>query len=151
MLKRFSLMFPVLLLAALLQLSAQILPGAGQQDELLSFVGLKLDDLVMRFGIPQSVHAARGGEHWQDDVVFVYNEGDFYIFRDRVWQIGLRTAYGIRIGDAKAVALLTFGDRAQDHGDYILYPLPGGNWPLSLRVNISDGRISGIFVYRQDF
>ena len=123
----------------------------GEQDELLTFVGLKLDALVMRFGIPFTVHVARGAEDWQDDVVFVYDEGDFYIYRDRVWQIGLKSAMGMKIGDTKAVALLVLGEKAKDEGDYILYPLPGGGWPVSLRVNFSAGRISAIYVFRPDF
>ena len=123
----------------------------AQSDEILFVVGLRLDDVMMRFGIPQSVHTARGAEVWQDDVVFVYNEGEFYIFRDRVWQIGVRSVYGLRIGDTRAVVLLALGERAQDRGDYILYQIPGSTWPLSLRVNITAGRISGFFVFREDF
>ena len=138
-------------LFAVLVMAVSPVWSQAPNDEILLFVGLKLDDLMMRFGIPQSVHAVRGGEIWQDDVVFVYNEGDFYIFRDRVWQIGLRTALGMRIGDAMAVAQLTLGESAQDRGDYFLYRIPGSTWPVSLRVNISAGRISGIFVFREDF
>ena len=129
----------------------QGMPGASQQDGLFSLVGIRLDELVMRYGLPQSVHASRGDEIWQDDVVFVYSEADFYFFQDRVWQIGLRSVYGINIGDPRAVALLVFGERAQDRGSHILFPLPAGNWPLALRINISDERVSGIFVYRSDF
>ena len=50
---------------------AQTLSEGGEHDEILSFVGLRLDDLIMRFGIPQTVHTQRGEEQWQDDVVFV--------------------------------------------------------------------------------
>ena len=123
----------------------------SRNDEIVSNIGLKLEDLFLRYGAPRTVHAARGDEYWQDDVVFVYNEGDFYIYRDRVWQIGLKSGYGIKIGDVKASALLVFADKAQDYGDYLLYPITGGIWPLSLRVNFNAGRISGIFVYRTDF
>ena len=137
-------------------LTAQLLwaqnPSAGlQQDEILSLVGIRLDDLVTRFGLPHSVRSQRGEEPWQDDVVFVYNEGDFYIYQDRVWQIGLRSAYGMSIGDSSVVALLIFGEGVQDSGGHHIYQLPGAQWPLSLRVNINDGRISGIFIFRQDF
>jgi hypothetical protein len=122
-----------------------------QGDEIVSNIGLSLEDLFLRFGAPRTVHAARGDETWQDDVVFVYGELDYYIFRDRVWQVGLKSGYGIKIGDAKASALLVLADKAQDKGDYLLYPITGGAWPLSLRVNFNAGRISGMFVYRTDF
>ena len=114
-------------------------------------MGLKLEDLFLRYGAPKTVHAARGDEDWQDDVVFVYNEWDFYIYRDRVWQIGLKSGYGVKIGDPKVAALMVLADKAQDKGDYLLYPITGGVWPLSLRINFTAGRISGIFVFRTDY
>jgi hypothetical protein len=123
----------------------------GQYDEQLSFVGMRLDDLFQRFGPPQTVYAARGGETWQDDVVFVYKEGDFYVYRDRVWQIGIKSVYGIKVGDAKAVAMLVLGENVQDQGDYALYSFSGGAWPLLLRVNFTAGKISAIYVYRPDY
>jgi hypothetical protein len=124
---------------------------AGLYDEPVSLVGIKLDELIQRFGTPQSVYAARGDEYWQDDVVFVYPEGDFYIYRDRVWQIGLQSMYGIKVGDAKAVAMLVLGASAQDNGDHILYSFPSGAWPLSLCVNLIDDKIAAIFIYRSDY
>ena len=125
--------------------------STAQNDEQLSFIGMKIDELYRRFGPPQAVYAARGEENWQDDVIFVYNEGDFYIYRDRVWQVGIKSIYGMRVGDARGVALLVLGENARDGGDYVLYSLPGGAWPLYLRVNFSAGKISSIFVYRPDF
>jgi hypothetical protein len=143
-------MCTILLLTAP-QLWPQTQPGEKPQEEVLSFVGLKLEDLVMRLGIPKAVHTARGAAEWQDDVVFAYDEGDFYIFRDRVWQIGIKSAYGVKIGDAKASALVLLGEQAQDGGDYALCPLPGAGWPLSLRVNFSANKVTAIFIYRPDY
>ena len=131
--------------------SQAVLSGEDLKNEPFSFIGMKLDDMLQRFGTPQSVYAARGSEHWQDDVVFVYGEGDFYIHRDRVWQVGLKSVFGIKAGDVKAVAILVLGETAKDEGEYLLYSIPGGGWPLSLRVNFSAGRVSAIFVYRPDF
>ena len=144
----------VLSCAALLMAGPPVWAQAAltvQHDEQFSFVGMRLDELYRRFGTPQAVYTARGEENWQDDVVFVYNEGEFYIYRDRVWQVGVKSIYGMRVGDAKGVALLVLGENARDGGDYVLYPIPGGAWPLSLRVNLSAGRISSIFVYRPDY
>jgi hypothetical protein len=142
------LLCSVLLVAAPLLMSQQ---DGNRNDEIISNMGLKLEDLFLRYGAPKTVHAARGDEDWQDDVVFVYNEWDFYIYRDRVWQIGLKSGYGMKIGDTKASALLALADKAKDEGDYLLYPITGGAWPLSLRVNFNAGKISGIFIYRTDF
>ncbi|MDR3247824.1 MAG: hypothetical protein LBT39_03470, partial [Treponema sp.] len=64
-----------------------------------AFIGLTLEGLFARFGVPREVYALRGQEEWQDDVVLVYPQGDFYVFRDRVWQVGVPSAHGIRVGD----------------------------------------------------
>jgi hypothetical protein len=141
----------LLICAALLAAAPSLWPQQDGSGDIASNIGLRLEDLFLRFGAPGTVHAARGDEDWQDDVVFVYNEWDFYIYRDRVWQIGIKSGYGIKIGDAKAAALLVLADKARDNGDYLLYPITGGAWPLSLRVNFIANKVSGIFVYRTDF
>jgi hypothetical protein len=117
-----------------------------------SFVGMSLAELIGRFGPPRAVYAARGDESWQDDVVFEYAQGDFYIYRDRVWQVAFAAAYGVALGDPKQAAVLVLGDDAEDKGNYILVPFAGAPWPLMLRVNFtSAGLASAIFVYRPDF
>jgi hypothetical protein len=148
--RRFVFFFAVLLVP-LLPLWPQNIVPQEYYGEPLSFVGMVIDELFARFGPPQSVYASRGEEHWQDDVVFVYNEGDFYIHGRRVWQVGLREAFGIRIGDLKAVAHLLLGENVQDEGDFLLYHFPGGAWPVSIRINLTNDRVSAIFVYRPDF
>jgi len=147
------------LLAALGSLASAQARPAGRYDEFIALVGLRLDELVARFGAPSAVHAARGAEEWQDDVVFVYPFGDLYVHRDRVWQVGLGAFYGMSVGDPRAVADLILGEpaaaqAAQAQGDFIvrqLQPLPGMGWPVAMRVNFSAGAISAIFVYRSDF
>jgi hypothetical protein len=117
-----------------------------------SFVGLRVAELIERFGAPASVFSVRGSELWQDDVVFQYTEGDFYIYRDRVWMVKIASAHGINVGDPKPAALLVLGARAEDKGDHLLMPIPGGAWPLMFRVNINNtGRVSDIFFYRSDY
>ena len=139
-------MFLPLLIILAFPLWAQV------NDEKLSYVGMTLADLFDSFGVPKTVLAARGNEYWQDDVVFQYNEGDFFIHRDRVWQVMLPSAYGISNRDRKAVVLLTLGNTAQDRGDHVLFPISGKDWPLMLRVNISNsGQVSAIYIYRPDY
>ena len=126
----------------------------GQAENLgtFSYVGMKLAELFERFGAPETVHAARGVEIWQDDVVFKYNEGDFYIFGDRVWQVKLPSAYGITVGDPKAATLLVLGNAAEDKGDHLLIPLNNQDWPLMMRINFNNAfAVSAIFIYRPDF
>jgi hypothetical protein len=121
-------------------------------DDPLALLGMKLDELVNRFGPPRAAHAIRGNEQWQDDVVLVYSEGDFYIAQDRVWQVALKSAYGISLGDPRQAALLVMGTDARDMGNHALVPLPGGVWQRMLRVNFNGaGLVSAIFIYRAEF
>jgi len=143
------LLFATCSLLFVLPLWAQ--QGESLNDDPVSNIGLSLEEMFQRFGAPKQVHAARGDENWQDDVVFVYGDRFFYVFRDRVWQIGLKSGYGMKVGDSKAFALQILADKGLDKGDYLLAPLSGGAWPIALRVNFNAGKISGMFVYRTDF
>ena len=138
----------------MLMLWALHMPGAqenSQRADPLGFVGMTLEELIGRFGMPQSVHPSRGIEEWQDDVVFVYEEGDFYIFRNRVWKAGLKAAMGINAGDSLAVVSLILGDRAQARFNSMFYSLDEGSWPMMLRCDFdADNRVLTIFIYRTD-
>jgi len=134
------------------------LTAQTEQADPLSYIGMPLPQLLEMFGPPKAVHAVRGSEVWQDDVVFEYQEGDFYIYKDRVWQVSLKAAYGISLGDSRAAAALIFGN-AEDRGNILIWPLPSGGarpthgaWPAALRINLNpQGLVSAIFVYRSDF
>jgi hypothetical protein len=142
-----SVFLAVILLAGL----TAFLPAQTAAEDPASLIGLTLQELIARMGIPQSVYAVRGMEEWQDDVVFVYTDGDFYVFKDRVWQVGINAAFRIRAGDPKAAALLALGEGAEDRGDHLHYPIAGRSWPLALRCNFdSTGKVTVIFIYRSD-
>ncbi|MCL2478226.1 MAG: hypothetical protein FWF22_01900 [Treponema sp.] len=116
-----------------------------------AYIGMTLNDLISRFGVPQSVYASRGLQEWQDDVVFVYDAGDFYIIKDRVWQLGVKSAYLISAGDPVPAVFLGFGDPVYNSTDCAVFTLRGYSWPLSLRFNFSsDGKVDMIFIYRSD-
>jgi hypothetical protein len=121
-------------------------------DEQLSFVGMMMADLLEKFGPPRSVICERGAEPWQDDVVFQYNGADFYIYRDRIWQVKLASTHGISNGDKKAAVLLAMGNSAVDKDDHALMAINGKNWSLMLRVNFNNtGLVTAIYIYRPDF
>ena len=134
---------PLLLLAAV---------SLGAQEDPAEIVGLTLMSVYARYGIPESVYAVRGAEEWQDDVVFVYQDWDLYIFRDRVWQGGLKSALGISLGDSAGMAFLMLGEGVQTFDGYLLYSLPPRSWPLQLRLDLDGtGRVTAIYIYRSDF
>ena len=140
----------LLLLCALPQLHSQTQESSAEADP-VSFVGLSLDELLSRFGTPRAVYASRGLEEWQDDVVFVYEQFNFYVHRDRVWQVRLRTIRGINIGDPRGVLSLILGAQLSTRGNSMFYPLNDRPWPLMLRFDFdSAGIVEAIFIYRTD-
>lgn len=146
-----NLLLPLLLLLVL-PLKAQAISPAISDDEKLLFVGMTLAQLIERLGPPRTVAAVRGVEVWQDDVIFQYAEGDFFIHGDRVWQVRLLSACGISAKERKAAVMQKLGNTAEDKNDHALLSIPGKNWPLTLRVNFnSSGQVSAIFIYRPDF
>jgi len=117
----------------------------------MELVGLTLDELLTRFGTPAAVYAVRGEEPWQDDVVFSYDHGDFYVLKDRVWMVAVDAAFKLEIGDPRAAFFLVMGENADDRGAYAICPLPGGPWPLALRCDFdADGNVAALFIYRAD-
>jgi hypothetical protein len=127
------------------------LPLAAQEDP-AQIVGLTLAAVHERYGIPESVYAVRGAEEWQDDVVFVYRDWDLYIYRDRVWQVGVRSALGVSLGDSAGMAFLMLGEELQSFDGYLLHELPSRAWPLHLRLDLDRaGKVSAIYIYRPDF
>ena len=124
----------------------------SQDNDPASLIGMTLDELLNRFGTPRSVYAVRGLEEWQDDVVFVYDHGDFYVFKDRVWQLGLKEAWGIKAGDSQPVVSLVLGSKSEYRQNSIFYSLDDRSWPLMLRCDFSsDAKLQVIFIYRTDF
>jgi hypothetical protein len=128
--------------------------GWGQYDyanDPASLTGVSLRDLIAMFGAPQSVYATRGPNTWQDDVVFAYGDWEFYIYRDRVWQISLKAAYGIKIGERREVIPLVLGNGVQIYEGFTLYTYSNRSWPVTIRFNTDpNGFISAIFIYRAD-
>jgi hypothetical protein len=127
-------------------------PGVSDPENPANLVGLTLNEVIGRFGIPQGVYAVRGEAEWQDDVVFSYGDRDFYFYRDRVWQLGLKAAFGIKVGENRNVIPLIMGDNVVVEESYSLAPLTGWSWPMNVRFNNdSRGLVTAIFIYRSDF
>ncbi|MDR0553643.1 MAG: hypothetical protein LBG76_02440 [Treponema sp.] len=117
-----------------------------------AFIGVTLGELITRLGVPDSVYAVRGLEEWQDDVVFVYKDKDFYIFKDKVWQLGLKSFSGVGLGTKRDAISLVLGEGVDTYETYTLFALTGHSLPLMLRFNVDKrGLVSAIYLYRSDF
>ncbi|MDR2865299.1 MAG: hypothetical protein LBV68_06815 [Spirochaetaceae bacterium] len=124
---------------------------SGIQDP-VALIGMSLTEMLEAFGPPVSVYALRGAEEWQDDVVFEYKGMDFYLYKDRVWQVSPLSIYNISVGDPKMAVTLSWGDKAADKDSYMIYEVPGKAWKIELRYNIdAKGKISAIYIYRADY
>lgn len=137
--------------AALLRQTAFKEPRAEAALDAVSLIGMDVAELIESFGPPDAVYPSRGIEPWQDDVVFEYSGVDFYLYKDKVWQLSLDSGRGISRGDPRAAVLLVLGEAAQDNEKYILGRLRDTSWPLEWRFNIEDGRVSAIYLYRMDY
>lgn len=149
-----SAFFHLLVILLSFPLTAQERPlNTGlSNDEQYSFIGMMIADIIDKYGAPRTVASARGIELWQDDVVFQYTGVDFYIYKDRVWQVKFNTTHGISNGDRKAAALLALGETAKDMGDHALLSIKGKDWPLSLKIIFNEKDIvTAIFLYRPDY
>jgi len=144
----------ILFSLALFAQNQPIYTGLSNEEQ-LSFVGMMMADLLDQYGSPRSVLAERGTEVWQDDVVFQYNGADFYIYRDRIWQVKFASTQGVSNGDRKSNVLRVMGSSTEDMGDYALLKITGKDWPLMMRVNFSNsnnnGQVTAIYIYRPDF
>jgi hypothetical protein len=120
-------------------------------EDPVTLIGTTLTDLFARHGAPKYVYPVRGVASWQDDVVFVYDAAEFFVSTNRVWQLKLHSAYGLKEGDPKAQADLVMGP-GQDFDGYSLFNLPSKVWPIMLRINWdASRRIQALYVYRSDF
>jgi hypothetical protein len=123
----------------------------AESEDPAQLIGLTLSELISRYGVPKQVYAVRGVAAWQDDVVFIYDSGEFFIFGNRVWQLKLRSAYNIKEGDTKTAVNRALGE-SRNYEGYTLYQLPAKTWPMMLRVNWdTSGKVMGIYIYRSDF
>lgn len=126
-------------------------PGAEAELDAVSLIGMDISELIENFGPPDAVYPSRGIEPWQDDVVFEYPGIDFYIYKDKVWQLSLDAGYGISKGDPRAAVFLVLGEAARDNENHILGRLRDTSWPVEWRFNIENGRVSAIYLYRMDY
>ena len=150
--KHLSFLLLLFLLAFPLWSQERPLNTGLSTEEQQAFVGMMLADVIEQFGSPRTVATARGIELWQDDVVFQYTGVDFYIFRNRVWQVRFNATHGISNGERKEAVLLTLGNKAEDMGGYVLLPIDSKDYPLMLRVNFNNaGNVNAIFLYHPNF
>jgi hypothetical protein len=117
----------------------------------VNLLGVTLEELFRDYAVPKTVGVARGAETWADDVVFAYNNVELYLVKNVVWQAAVREYGDIKVGDNRSTVLLVLGAKAIDSGDYIETRIIDRAWPVTLRYNIENGKVSSIYIYRSDY
>jgi hypothetical protein len=149
---KFLVLFVFVMIFSTDFLFAQELSETESVTDPASYVGLTLEALFAELGMPTSVHAVRGNESWQDDVVFVYPNIEVYIFKDRVWQICPVSIYNMKMSDSIDQVKIKMGEPLIETEKYLLYKLPSQAWPMMMRINLNEEKLAAsFFLYRSDF
>lgn len=137
------------------QVSAEASPLLD--DDPASLLGLAVAEAIGRFGPPESVYAVRGAEEWQDDVAFRYQEGTtLFLYGDRLWQLRFAapyagSIYGLFLGDPADKAYSLLGEPYERGETSLVYRMPYQGYPVRLRLDLAEGKLADIYVYRADF
>jgi hypothetical protein len=105
------------------------------------------------------VYPLRGGEDWQDDVVFYYGSWgiSLFWFRDRVWAVrfdsGFRGMIGLlSLGLNREQAALSLGSPPQaGEADWEVFFLGGYDFPVRLQIYYQDEKAWDLYLYRGDY
>jgi hypothetical protein len=147
---KFSISVLMIIIAAASFLPAQ--ENASAEIDPASYAGFTIQNLNDELGMPTSVHAVRGNEAWQDDVVFVYPSIEVYLFKDRVWQVCPVSVYDIKRGDSIDQVKNLISEPLIATEQYLLYRLKSLAWPMMFRINLDqEGKAESFFIYRADF
>ena len=149
---------PILIsLALVLNCWGQPVSGPLLPSDPAELLGYTPAMAIERFGAPSRVYAVRGGEAWQDDVVFDYGGFGLFLFSDRVWQVRIGADYprpvlGFNVGAGPDRIQATLGLPASTGPDSWEWELPGRSWPVRLRAQADEtGKVMDIYLYRADF
>jgi hypothetical protein len=132
--------------------SAPVYKTISDIEDPVTLIGVSIGDMLAMFGPPRAVYASRGSVEWQDDVVFEYEGIDFYVYRDRVWQLSPSRTDKISLGDPQLTVVMVHGEAAIDKGSYFITGVPERAWKIEIRYNIdAKGKVSAIYIYRVDY
>jgi len=127
------------------------------EDDPAPLLGLCLSEALERYGSPASVFPVRGEEAWQDDVAFRYGPGyTLFLYGDRLWQLRFAapyagSVYGLFLGDGVDKICSLLGEPYERGESFLVYRMPYRGYPVRLRLEVADGTLSDIYVFRADF
>ncbi|OHD12377.1 MAG: hypothetical protein A2Z96_02195 [Spirochaetes bacterium GWB1_48_6] len=124
--------------------------------DVTQLLGLTPPQAMEILGIPTEIYPLKVTEtQWQP---ILYYPKNIYLFlhQNRVWQLRLDNRYteafqGIKMGMGKLEIVELMGPPLGEEETFLIYNLKYKNFPRRLRLILSEGKLTDIFVYRSDF
>jgi hypothetical protein len=123
-------------------------------DEL---IGMDPAQAFAALGAPAGVFAQRGAVAAEDDVVFFYVDCCYVFWTgNRIWQVSYDRRYagrvlGFAIGMGRAEAEAVTPGRLREADGSLYLSVDSGRFPVRVRLVMTDGRVTDIYVYRSDW
>lgn len=144
--------------AALLALFAgAATAGPSGPDDPTELIGMDPALAFAALGAPTGIFTQRGAVQNEDDVVFFYPDYRYvFWYCNRVWQVGYDRRYagtvlGFTIGMARAEAEAAAPGRLRESDGSLYLSVDTGRFPLRVRLAMTEGRVTDIYVYRSDW
>lgn len=155
-------LLPLAVLLANSILHAQDLPATTRlvetilPDDPTPWLGLSSNEASGRLGLPLETENLFGEASLGAGTVERFGGGlSLYLYEDRLWQIRfaegyLGSVYGIFVGDPAEKVVSTLGTPWSVSGQVLMYRLAWRGYPVRLRIVVTDGKASDIYLYRAD-
>ena len=144
----------ILALGALLLFSSPV--WAEEEWDFAGLIGMSPAEAVEKLGPPSEIYPVRGQREDQDEVVLYY-PGKLYLFfiNQRVWQLRMddNSELGwksVKTGASRSEVEAVFGEPYFSTSDWEVFLIPGGRWPLRLRVFYRNNGATDFYLYRGD-
>jgi hypothetical protein len=129
----------------------------GTGAAIQAWLGLDLDAVYKKFGVPQEVFSYRADPAAADNVVFYY-KNHIYLFwyENRVWVVRFDERYeqeflGLKMGMSREDVLDILGGTFTESADSLIFYLPDRGYPVRLRLFFKVDVLFDAYLYRGDF
>ncbi|MBN1798622.1 MAG: hypothetical protein JW822_08585 [Spirochaetales bacterium] len=137
------------------QLLSQIPQTNGKNS--IDWLGMDLETVYKKFGVPQEVFCYRADKKEDDNVVFYYKDHIYlFWFENRVWVVRFDERFkheflGIKMGMPREQILEILGDKFKETEDSLVFYLPDQGFPVRLRLFFKENMLFDAYVYRGDY
>jgi len=129
---------------------------AEQQLDLHALIGMDLQQVYQRLGVPAEVYTLRGERPEQDDVVFYYPSHLYlFWFQNRVWQARVDrrfsgTVFSVSMGATRRQVSDSMEHPVSQLADSLLIHMEDRGYPLQARLYFEEDRLVDVYCFRGD-